>query len=245
MNTRRTFVGALAACAVAASFALGAPSPSRAQSNPLSDYPNVFFSPSGQPFRAKPDAPYPVVDWFKQADKNGDGKIDHAEFIADATAFFKYLDINQDGIISSREVLYYEYKVAPEIVGVVVPVADLDLRRGGARLWLAQMGGGGGMGGAMGGGQIDPGGDATPSEPRQPKDIDESKNGASPFSFFDQPEPVTAADADFNGRITLKNFLRLADARFDRLDRKQQGYLTLADLPKTPVQKALEHRRKH
>jgi hypothetical protein len=244
MNTRRTLGGALMACAVAAAFALAAPEPVRAQSSTLADYPNVFFSPSGQPFRAKPGAPYPVVDWFKQADKNGDGKIDHAEFLADATAFFKILDINQDGIIGSREVLYYEYKVAPEIVGMLAPAASLDLRRGGARLWLAQMGGGG-MGGAMGSGQIDPGGDSAPSEPRQPKDIDESKNGASPFSFFDQPEPVTAADLDFNGRITLKNFLRIADARFDRLDRKQQGYLTLADLPKTPVQQALErHRRR-
>ena len=85
-----------------------------------------------------------------------------------------------------------------------------------------------------------PPGAAEPSAPRIPHSIDESRNGASPFSFFDQPEPVTAADLDFTGVIRKKNFLRLAEVHFKSLDRKELGYLTLAGLPKTHVQELQE-----
>jgi hypothetical protein len=208
-----------------------------------SNWPNVFISPFGQPFRAKLDAPYPVVDWFKQADKNADGRIDHAEFRADAAAFFTALDANGDGVLDSAEVWFYEHRVAPEILGLRVTVAGAErgrpVGRHGGLLWLAQ---GGGNQGVMG---VLPPGDAVPTEPRIPHSIDESRNGASPFSFFDQPEPVTAADLDFTGYITKKNFLRLADVHFQSLDRKELGYLTLDGLPKTHVQQLLERGRRH
>src|SRR5689334_16176727 len=77
---------------VALALAFAAPATVRAQEE--DGLPNVFISPAGKPFRAVQGAPYPVVDWFKEADKNADGKLDHAEFIADAEAFFKVLDIN-------------------------------------------------------------------------------------------------------------------------------------------------------
>jgi hypothetical protein len=245
MITRRNLGSAFAAVAMASGLgaaALGAVAPqaARAQDDSDQSYPNVFISPFGQPFRAKLGAPYPVVDWFKQVDKDADGKIDHAEFMADAAAFFKILDINGDDVLSSREVLYYEYRVAPEIIGIRAPSAALDYRSGGARLWLTQ-----GAGGVMGAGQMGGGPEGGSSSDRKlPQFLDESKTGASPFSFFDQPEPVTAADLNFNGRITKANFLRLAGVHFDTLDRKGVGYLTLADLPKTPVQKVLEKARR-
>ena len=94
----------------------------------------------------------------------------------------------------------------------------------------------------MGTGQLG-GGGGEPSTPRKFDGIDESKTGASPFGFFDSPEPVTAADLNFNGRITKANFLRLANVHFDTLDPKGVGYLTLAGLPKTPVQLVLERQR--
>src|SRR5215469_3787424 len=56
--------------------------------------PNVFYSPSGRPYRAKAGQPYPVVDWFNQADADHDGKLDKAEFLADAMAFFAIVDRN-------------------------------------------------------------------------------------------------------------------------------------------------------
>lgn len=54
---------------------------------------------------------------------------------------------------------------------------------------------------------------------------------------------MTAADFDFNGKIKKANFMRLADMHFTRLDADNEGFLTLAKLPKTSVQKRLEKMR--
>jgi len=195
------------------------------------DWPNVFISPMGQPFRAKLGAPYPVVDWFKQADKNGDGKIDHAEFMADAAAFFDTLDLNHDGVLSSYEVAVYEHNIAPEILGYNVAVSDLRGARrlpghDGARLWLAQ----------MASPQL---GLDQPNEPTARTEV--LPEGAAPFSFLEVPEPLAAADAAFSGFILKANYLKVADRRFNTLDHDKDDYLTLAKLPKTYVQKKLEH----
>ena len=237
MMTRRGLALAAAACALlrpAASWAQDQ------QNLDNIDWPNVFISPFGQPFRAAMSAPYPVVNWFRQADKNKDGRIDKSEFLADAEAFFKILDINGDGFLGSQEVAIYEHRIAPEILGYSIPVAD---NRSGARLWLTQIPGtAGGMDPGQG---LDGNGEVSAQDQGPPHTIDESGQGASPYSFFQQPEPVAAADLDFNGRITKANFLRLADAHFDDLDPKELGYLTLDTLPKTRVQKVLERKHRH
>ena len=206
---------------------------------------NIFISPAGKPFRAPIQAPYPVVDWFKEADKDGDGKIDHREFMADAEAFFKVLDRSGAGVLNSYDIQVYERVIAPEILGYMFKPPEARLTpKGlfGGQMWLAQMGGVGGMGG-MGAtvpGSIDPSGPAEPSGPKILHDLDETEAGASPFSLFDEPEPVMAADFNFNGRIKKENFLKLADMHFTRLDTQELGYLTLDKLPKTAVQKRLE-----
>lgn len=193
--------------------------------------PNTFFSPCGKPFRSPAGAPYPVAKWFAEADKNGDGKLGHDEFIADADAFFTVLDVDGDSVLEHREVAIYEYNIAPEVLGMRI---DVRSERGPTldrpRLWLAQYGGQPGGGhqardpGALGGVQT----------------LDESQQGASPYSFFQEPEPVMAADFDVNGFITRKNFLKLADLHFTDLDTASAGFLTLSALPKTPVELALD-----
>ena len=232
--SRRTFSWSLAglfAAGAAPAFAVDAP-----------DWPNLFIAPMGKPFRAKPGAPYPVVDWFKQADKDGDGKIDHGEFIADASAFFDVVDVNHDGILGTYEVVAYERVIVPEILGIK-PSSSGDLRGGGtvpghdgAKLWLAQYGGGSGLGDVPVNLGPAPSADASPVE-RPPE-------GAAPFSFLDIPEPLAAADVDFSGVITKANFLKVASRRFDTLDKAQDGYLVLAKLPKTYVQMKMERMRK-
>ena len=194
--------------------------------------PNTFISPCGKPFRAPLSAPYPVVDWFKQADTDGDGKLDHAEFMADTEAFFKVLDLNGDGVLDGYEVAIYEHQVAPEILGYRVVVGALQPPwsvPGRARLWLAQ--------GA-------PSGDHEPVEHPQKQDVDESGQGASPFGFFQAPEPVTAADIDFRGLVAKANFLSLGERHFKALDHDGVGYLILAKLPKTLIQQELEKVRR-
>ncbi len=232
ISTRRQFAWTL----TAATGALGLFTAARAIAEDGDGPPNVFISPCGKPFRAPMSAPYPVVDWFKQADKNGDGKLDHAEFMADTEAFFKALDLNGDGVLDSYEVAIYEHRVAPEILGYRVDVGALTppwAPYDRARLWLAQ---GQDMPGPGGGAD-----DHEPTDHPQKQTLDESGQGASPYGFFNAPEPVTAADFDFRGLVAKANFLKLADRHFTILDKDGVGFLTLAKLPKTLVQQELEH----
>ncbi len=75
----------------------------------------VFISPSGEPFRPDAAAPDGFEAWFARVDANHDGRIDRAEFRADAARFFKQLDTNGDGVIDGFEVAAYERTVAPEL----------------------------------------------------------------------------------------------------------------------------------
>ena len=227
LTSRRQFFWTLAAASVAVS----AP---RAWAQDDTDLPNLFISPCGKPFRAAPGAPYPVVDWFKQADKNGDGKLDHAEFMADTEAFFKVLDARGAGYLDDYDIAVYEHRMVPEILGLQ---ASLDGSGAAPRIWLAQ------AGGVIGSGVQDTPSD---SEPKAPKDLDESHVGAAPYSFFNAPEPVTSADTQFRGVVTKGDFMALGERHFTALDSANLGALTLAKLPKTQAQLSLEgaHRRR-
>ncbi len=236
-------------------FAAASPGVLHAQSDQafgaLPDPGNVFISPCGRAFRARVGEPYPVADWFRMADIDGDGKLDKAEFMADAVAFFKILDRNADGVISPEEVSFYEQRLAPEVLGMKVEVHGGVLTPMRPPLMTVQMGGmgGGGLGGMGGMTSVDPGGggDTSSDSSSKSRPYDASGAGASPYSFFDEPEPVTAADIHYRGVITRADFVRLAEIHFTALDRAGAGYLTLANLPRTPVQKRLDlhGRRRH
>lgn len=235
-QSRRRFLTSLAAGSAVLA-AAWPPVRLHAQDDPFGgvDPPNVFFSPCGKPFRAHPGAPYPVADWFKAADTNADGHIDKAEFLNDASAFFKVLDRNGDGVISPLEQAYYEQKIAPEVLGMRVEGTSGDWRVTRPALLRTQ-----GMPGGMMG--IDPGGEQAeqPDDSGPSKPYDASGKGAAPYGFFDEPEPVAAADLHFRGVISKDDFLRLATIHFEALDTDGRGYLTLDRLPRTPVQKRLE-----
>lgn len=198
----------LAACASA---------PEDAPKGPRS---TLFISPAGEPFHAGPGQPYPVGQWFAQADANHDGKLTRAEFRADFERFFKMLDQDHSGILDGAEVQRYEQDIAPEVLPRLAQV------RGGYP----------GERGAPGNRQLA----ETP-----PMRGGLAYDGAPAYSLLNVSEPVASADDSFDGKITLEAFLRAADRRFALLDKNKDGYLTLNTLPRTPEQIAVEggHRR--
>ena len=207
---------------------------------------HLFISPSGEPFRGEDG----FSRWFDQADSNHDGSIDLAEFRADAQHSFKVVDTNGDGVISGLELQHYEHDLVPE-----VGTEDFDAgptagrpggggRRGGG----GGSGGGGRGGGGMGGGR--PGGaSGTSNDTGFGPDLSQSAPardpraglmGAARYSLLNEPEPIAAADANLDGKVTLAEWMAITDRRFAKLDPLHTGKLTRESLlhpppkPKTP-----------
>ncbi|WP_245620046.1 hypothetical protein [Phenylobacterium immobile] len=185
----------------------------------------LFISPCGEPFRVEAPQAYPVGAWFAKIDSNNDHALDKAELRADAAAFFKVLDLDHDGVVAGVEITNYEMNIVPEILGMYRAEAPASIIRV----------------------QLD---DNTPVtrdpmggriQDRGPvRDPGLGMEGASAFTFLQEPQPVSASDGNFDRRITAAEFAGAADRRFRLLDRDQDGKLTLAELPRTAAQKQFE-----
>lgn len=176
----------------------------------------IFFSPSGQPFRAPATDPYPVAVWFAQADTDHDGKLSADEFTADAKSFFVKLDLNHDGYINSPENTNYETRVAPEITRIDPRITQPKNHKSDR--------------------DPDMGVDQDPTKGRYQKSI----QGAAQYGLINQPQPVRAADGNVDFRVSGGEWITATNLRFTMLDRNEDGALTLDELPKTPFQLALE-----
>jgi Ca2+-binding EF-hand superfamily protein len=189
----------------------------------------LFISPCGKPYRSEEGEPYPSIAWFKAIDTNHDGKLDVGEFRAEAEGFFKVLDINGDGIIESREVDLYEFRLVPEILRDSTSLLDKGPlnRRPGFVLALAQGRGGGGMPDTA---------EAAPSDDSTKPQVLNAQVGAAPYGLLGDPEPVRSADRRFDYRITMKEFDEAADRHFAALDANQDGFVTWDEIGRTPVQ---------
>ena len=196
--------------AAAALYALGAGGVALA-ADPLTQ---IFFSPMGEPFRATAANPFPSKQWFAIADTNRDGVVSREEFRADAMRFFKVLDVDGDGKISDREMTYYEYKVAPEIVGASVDTSDQSLKKP----------------------------DENEDHPHH-TGLADIRQGAAFFSWLNDAEPVRSADIDFNRKVTPDEWKAAADRKFSALDPEGTGGIKLADMPETPLQVQLRKKR--
>ena len=196
----------------------------------------LFISPMGEPFRGND----PVARWFAGADTNHDGVVTQAEFVADADRFFLVLDRAHDGEIDPQDIEYYETVLAPEIRTGGGGLSARGTGRG------AKGGGRGGRGGGHGGGRRGGGGDgggegaggegASGGETEQSAvavgTYDAQAQGAARYGFFDYPEPVTAADANLNRGVDIREFRNAAERRFALLDKRNDGRLTRDELPR-------------
>jgi len=164
-----------------------------------------FISPMGEPFRARSAGDDPLARWFHQADHNRDGLLTAAEMRTDAVRFFRTLDSNQDGEIDPEELAVYETQVAPEV--------QVNSR------WKRPPQ-------AVAG--------ASRDRWREDRNVDgyqvHGRQGAARYGLLNLPEPVAGADADFDRGTSLDEFQRAALQRFQLLDRRRAGQLTLAEL---------------
>ena len=190
---------------VAMAAAGGTPAPAQPPAAPPVQQVIVFISPMGEPFRARTKSDDTLAMWFGQADRNHDGVLTADEMRADADRFFATLDANHDGEIDPDEVMHYEAEVAPEIqvvVGTMRKPGEATERK---NRRLAD-----GIGAAMGfGGAL---------------------QGAARYGLLNMPEPVAAADTDFDRGVSLEEFRVAAARRFQLLDSGRTGRLTLPQL---------------
>jgi hypothetical protein len=167
----------------------------------------LFLSPMGEPFRGTIEAP-PEAAWFDGADSNRDGRLAAVEMARDAERFFKLLDVDASGEIDPRENERYELQIAPEVSGRVATRAyDSSVE----------------------GADILKGGLQAPRTYRP--------GGAALFSYFGFPQPVMAADANFNRGVSAREFERAAEQRFAMLDTNGDRVVERGELPKPPRRK--------
>jgi Ca2+-binding EF-hand superfamily protein len=197
-----------------------------------------FISPMGEPFRAHSATDDTLADWFYRADTNRDGVLTAAEMVADAERFFARLDTNHDGQIDPDELSTYEYEIAPDI-----QVMSRTKRVPGQPAPIVK---------------AETPGDL-PADPREHRGrhrgdqmdaglgIGSDLQGAARYGLLNMPEPVAAADTDFDRAITLQEFEAAALERFQLLDKAKAGKLTLAQLEAMPHAPSTDkhHRRQN
>jgi Ca2+-binding EF-hand superfamily protein len=189
-----------------------------------------FISPMGEPFRPRSATDDTLARWFNQADRNHDGQLTADEMRADADRFFALLDTDGDGLIGPEELIQYEWELAPD----VQLSSRLKRHPGEAAPPKAA-------------GEVE----QTAEHRRYRRGDGEPDSltglqGAARYGLLNLPEPVAAADADFDRAVTRPEFEAAALYRFQLLDRDRRGAITLDALEAawTSVLAAL-HQGKH
>jgi hypothetical protein len=168
-----------------------------------------FISPMGEPFRARTADEDTLARWFTQADRNGDGILGSDEMRLDAERFFATLDTDHDGEIDPDELAQYEWEVAPDIQ-VMSRTRPAPGEKPRAK--------------SMSGRKHEFDDEETGS--RYPHGL----QGGARYAVLNLPEPVAAADADFNRSITLQEFRLAAAHRLSLLRGSQASGLSLTQL---------------
>ena len=177
-----------------------------------------FISPMGEPFRPRTATDDTLARWFNQADRNHDGQLTADEMKADADRFFATLDTDGDAQIGPEELIHYEWELAPDVqlsarlrrqpeeAASAKPSANQASEQSNADRFPGRRG------------------------HAEPDSLAGGLQGGARYGLLNMPEPVAAADADFDRAITRTEFEQAALERFQLLDRDHRGALTLAGL---------------
>src|SRR3954447_229534 len=159
-----------------------------------------FITPMGEAIRARKPNEDTLARWFSQVDRNHDGFLTADELQADAVRYFtEILDTNHDGQIDPDELVRYEWQVAPEIQ------VNSRLRRARAPGEAPP------KEEAESGGDHDSGNWRSANRRKRARDfMDAGPQGAARYALLNLPEPVAAADTDFNRAISLAEFRQAA-----------------------------------
>ena len=172
-----------------------------------------FISPMGEPFRARAADDDTLARWFNQADADRDGNLTVAEMQRDAARFFAVLDTDGDQEIEPDEVVHYEWEVAPDIQVMARTRRQPGEAAAAPRPFKD---------------------DRAERKRRSEQDAAalgiNGLQGAARYGLLNMPQPVAAADADFNRGVTALEFQQAAWTRFQLLDSNRTGQLTLAQL---------------
>ena len=182
-----------------------------------------FISPMGEPYRARTINDDTLARWFAQADRNHDGALTPDELVADGDRFFATLDTNHDGQIDPDELVQYEWEIAPDIqltARTRPPPGQAAIRSN------------------------DHGRERLADEAEVRVESVGGLQGAARYGLLNLPEPVAAADSDFNRSISLAEFRQAAVARFQLLDSAGAGRLGLAQLQAMRPAIATDRRRR-
>lgn len=133
--------------------------------------------------------------WRQTADRNRDGRLDLAEVLADADAFFAEVDTNRDGFLTAIELEAYRERIAP---GAYADEAF----------------------------SVSTGGNNPDRKPR-------SASAPGPTRQLERrgrPDPVMAADANLDFRVSREELAAKVKERFAHLDGDGDGDLDLGEL---------------
>ncbi|HEY3814871.1 MAG TPA: hypothetical protein VGL66_16760 [Caulobacteraceae bacterium] len=201
-----------------------------------------FISPMGEPFRGKVADPYPVEAWFRGADTGAKGYLTKQDFEADAQRFFKRLDADGDGYLDDHEIDAYEDKIAPEIKAAMGPDPNA-VHYSPSAIDMGQMNGESPVTYRDSASRIDDDKAANAGKDAREQAL-AARRGAGVFGFFNEPEPVRAADTNIDFRVSMKEWIEAADRRFGELDKRHDGKLTRDELPLTPFQMYMRRQQK-
>ena len=174
---------------------------------------SVYLSLMGEPFRTNAAGEDPFDQWFKLADRDGDGAISRLELQQDAQAFFATLDVDGDKVIDGDEMAAYE-RDAPSRTRVA-----------------------GGEGATLSSRRPTP----TSSAPVPKGQVAIVSSGSVPSATRVHPgggrntstdvaQPVAMTDLNLDRRVTVEEFNKAAARRFTNYDTDQDNKLSRKEL---------------